>query len=110
MRKTLPLPPLIEGAVRAATQHTGVQVSFHFEDELPTVEADEGQIMQVLHNLALNAVQAMPGGGSLHVERGRWCRAAEGLAAVEDAADTPAGPYVEIKSCATAARASRRST
>ncbi len=95
VRKTLSMPPMIEAAVRAATQNTGAQVSFHFEEELPAVEADEDQITQVLHNLALNAVQAMPGGGSLQISGGP-VSSAEGLAAVEDARHTMPGPYVEI--------------
>ena len=31
------------------------------------VEADEGQLSQVFHNLVLNAVQAMPKGGTLRI-------------------------------------------
>ena len=36
--------------------------------DLPEVEADASQILQVLINLAVNAVQAMPNGGRLTVE------------------------------------------
>ncbi len=98
---------MIERAVRAATQGTCTQVSFHFEDDLPTVEADEGQIVQVLHNLALNAVQAMPGGGSLQIS---------GLVGVAGGSGGGRGRRHDRRgrtwrsSCATAARASRRNT
>ena len=96
VRKTLSIVPVLEQATRGATQHTGVQLHHRFEPDLPTVEADEDQLMQVFHNIALNAVQAMAGGGSLHVDMS-LVSAADILAAVEDAADTPAGAYVEIK-------------
>ena len=95
VRKTLALKPLIEGAVRAASQNTGTQVSFHFEDDLPPIEADEGQLTQVLHNLAINAVQAMPGGGSLQISAAQMV-SSEGLAAVEEVTNPTPGPYVEI--------------
>ncbi len=40
----------------------------HLEPNLWTVEVDQGQIEQVLLNLYLNASQAMPGGGRIHIE------------------------------------------
>ena len=39
-----------------------------YEKDLWIVEADQGQIDQVLMNLYVNAWQAMPGGGNLHVQ------------------------------------------
>jgi PAS domain S-box-containing protein len=38
------------------------------EPEIWRVEVDQGQIEQVLLNLFLNAAQAMPGGGNIHIE------------------------------------------
>ena len=36
-------------------------------DDSLAAEVDEGQINQVFHNLILNAIQAMPEGGSIRV-------------------------------------------
>jgi signal transduction histidine kinase len=45
-----------------------VQLTTSLDPTLPNVEADPGQIEQVLVNLALNARDAMPGGGTLTLE------------------------------------------
>jgi len=45
-----------------------VIITTKFEQDLWAVEADQGQIEQVLLNLFVNAWQAMPGGGNLTLE------------------------------------------
>ena len=94
VRKTVDLSPLLEKAVRGAVANTSVRVSFEFEDDLPSVEADESQVVQVFHNMALNAAQAMPSGGSLHVSAA-LVDSPEALVDIEDA-ENPGGLYVEI--------------
>jgi PAS domain S-box-containing protein len=45
-----------------------VDLRMVFASELPLIKADRGQIDQVLMNLAVNARDAMPGGGKLEIE------------------------------------------
>lgn len=45
-----------------------IELIFKLDDNLETVEADVGQIEQVLMNLSVNAADAMPGGGRLTFE------------------------------------------
>lgn len=44
-------------------------IDFQMElaDQLPKIQADPGQIEQVLLNIALNSIDAMPNGGTLHL-------------------------------------------
>lgn len=49
----------------------GIEVIREVAENLPEIEADRTQMLQVLTNLAVNAIQAMPGGGKLTISTGR---------------------------------------
>ena len=51
--------------LRLKLQQLGVKVEVECAEALPAVEGNPGQLQQVFLNLMMNAVQAMPGGGSL---------------------------------------------
>lgn len=45
-----------------------IRIEFHLADNLKTINADPGQVEQVIYNLAVNAKDAMPDGGKLVFE------------------------------------------
>jgi signal transduction histidine kinase len=53
--------------VRAEAGKTGVEVLVEIPPDLPMLRADPAMLQQALQNLALNACQAMPGGGRLRI-------------------------------------------
>lgn len=56
----------------------GVTIDIEFDPALETVPGDEGQLAQVFLNLTINALQAMPSGGTLTVitqRRNGWAEA-----------------------------------
>jgi two-component system, cell cycle sensor histidine kinase and response regulator CckA len=67
VRKLIDLHPVIENAVKFALSGSRVTWGLCFAEDLPAVEADEGQIAQVVQNIVLNAEQAMPLGGRIEV-------------------------------------------
>ncbi|MFB3891579.1 MAG: nitrogen regulation protein NR(II) [Phycisphaerae bacterium] len=58
---------LLEGRCR----HAGVTIEQAFDDSLPPVRADGDQIRQVIMNLMLNAMDAMPRGGTMRLAAAR---------------------------------------
>jgi PAS domain S-box-containing protein len=67
MLKRVALRAVLVEAAGFAVQNTPVKLVCEVEPDLWEVEADEAQLVQVFNNLAVNAVQAMPGGGQLVV-------------------------------------------
>ncbi len=67
MKDTVYLTPLLKEAVQFALHGTRVRPEFHLAHDLSPVHIDSGQINQVINNLVINAMQAMPQGGRLMI-------------------------------------------
>ncbi len=61
------VPQLLKSSCDLAVLGSNVRCEFFFSPGLWPVEVDPGQITQVFNNLVLNAVQAMPEGGTITV-------------------------------------------
>lgn len=59
---------LVRESVRFPLRGTAITTSFDLPEELWAVEADSGQISQMVNNVVINAMQAMPNGGAIRVE------------------------------------------
>ncbi len=66
--ETIDLRTMIRQTVVFDLSGSRVDVHFNFADDLWAVEADKGQISQIISNLAINAKQSMPGGGNLFID------------------------------------------
>jgi PAS domain S-box-containing protein len=90
VKKRMKLEPVIENSARFALSGSGVDYRIELDNGLWAVEADEGQISQVIQNIVINADQAMPEGGSLVI-------AAKNVAGADkNHPKIPHGNYVEI--------------
>lgn len=67
VKKTVALNGLIKDAVSFALRGANTRCELLIPDDVWPVDADEGQINQVFHNLVINADQAMPEGGKIRV-------------------------------------------
>ncbi len=63
VRRLVSLAEVVREAAKFARQGSRVRCEFALPAELWPAEVDTGQIGQIVHNLVLNAVQAMPRGG-----------------------------------------------
>jgi signal transduction histidine kinase len=67
LKRRTALARFLREATDYAVANTAVTARYDFAPDLAEVEADEGQMVQVFNNLAVNAVQAMRTGGLLTV-------------------------------------------
>ncbi|MBW1644889.1 MAG: response regulator [Deltaproteobacteria bacterium] len=67
IKKTTFLPDIIAESAEFSLLGSKVALHTDFADDLWNIEADPGQISQVIQNLAINAKEAMPGGGNLFI-------------------------------------------
>jgi PAS domain S-box-containing protein len=68
IKKVIKVGGLIKEAASFAIHGSTVKCQFVLANDLWLVEADEGQLSQVIQNLVINARQAMPEGGTLTLE------------------------------------------
>ncbi len=67
VKEIVNIKELLTESVEFALRGTNVACSYEVDESLWAVEVDKGQLNQVINNLVINAVQAMPGGGNLTV-------------------------------------------
>ena len=92
VKKIIEVAGLLKEATGFALHGSNVRGEFALADDLWPVEADEGQLSQVIQNLVLNAVQAMPEGGTVTISAENAASPQEGKRFVKiSVTDTGAG-------------------
>ncbi len=66
--KATSIQEVLKDACKLALASSSVEFKFDIQPDLMPVKADEGQIFQVLHNIILNACQAVPDGGTVKIK------------------------------------------
>ena len=90
VKKTILIMELIKESTGFALKGSNVRCKFQIDDDLWPVEADEGQISQVINNLVINADQAMPDGGIIKIQADNIIAGAKDILALKE------GKYVKI--------------
>jgi len=90
VKRLLNIGNLVKECVEFSSHGKHVKIEFHIPADVWQAEVDEGQISQVINNLVVNAIQAMPNGGVIQTS----------VQNVElpsfNPLELPAGPYVHI--------------
>jgi signal transduction histidine kinase/ActR/RegA family two-component response regulator len=67
VRRVASVAKLVTDAVHLARTGSPIRIEVTIEEGLWSAQVDPGQIVQVLHNILINARDAMPGGGTIGV-------------------------------------------
>ena len=90
VKKTSDITELVKETISFTLKGSASKCKFEIPGKLYTLEIDEDQINQVIHNLAINADQAMPEGGVIEV------RMENITVGVNNPLSLQPGPYVRI--------------
>jgi PAS domain S-box-containing protein len=91
VKKKIPLQPVIENSAKFALSGSSADYRVELDTALWHVEADEGQIGQVIQNIVLNADQSMPLGGTIVIAAKNAQGSKKGMPQLPDE-----GKYIEI--------------
>ncbi len=89
-KRTIPIGDLVRETASFALRGSNIRCRFSLPPDMHMTEVDEGQITQVIHNLMINATQAMPEGGEVGVRGENVVLAAKNHLAL------PPGPYLRL--------------
>jgi len=89
IKKASYLPEMLKETVLFMLSGSKVRSEFEIQSNLKLVDIDKGQICQVINNLVINAVQAMPAGGLLKVS-------AENVILPKDSSNIKSEGFVKI--------------
>jgi len=73
VRKAVSLSSVVAEAIDAASTHSNirnVRIDVHFPPESLTITGNHDMLVQVFHNVITNALNEMPGGGSISIHGG----------------------------------------
>jgi PAS domain S-box-containing protein len=90
IRETVSMAELLTESATFAVRGSKVRVDFAIAEDLWPGNIDSGQISQVIHNVVLNAVQAMPEGGHIQIA------AENSLIRAGEVPTLPEGRYVKL--------------
>jgi signal transduction histidine kinase len=90
VKKNMSLSGVLIKTVNTLLKDSNINMVFDLPADLHTIAIDEGQMMQAINNLVINAIEAMPQGGTLAV-RGENVRIS-----AQDNLPLKAGDYLKI--------------
>jgi len=73
LKRKTPITPVITYSVKSALSGSSITPTFDFATDIPQATFDKTQLEQVFSHLAVNAVEAMPQGGTLKISAGTMC-------------------------------------
>ncbi|MDJ0884861.1 MAG: PAS domain S-box protein, partial [Desulfobacterales bacterium] len=89
-KRTIPIGDLVRETASFALRGSHIRCRFNLPPDIHMAEVDEGQMTQVIHNLMINATQAMPEGGEVGISGENVILAAKNHLALAP------GPYLRL--------------